>query len=125
VNHEDKPAMPGARLTIVTTPPVVDRLVALMNTGLFGRSLAEAAERVLVRGLEELLHLVDPDDHGAGVTSRPYRCGSCGREWLAAFDGEPDPVMEYAAECPACHELAGQPIAQDRPPGPQDAPGAT
>ena len=42
-------------ITVSTTPPVYAYLESLVATGLFGKNPAEAAERLIARGLE--LHL--------------------------------------------------------------------
>ena len=43
-------------LTISTTPPVYEHLTALVSTGLFGKNPAEAAERLVSRGVEQFLN---------------------------------------------------------------------
>jgi len=42
-------------VTVSTTDPVHQYLEELVETGLYGKNAAEAAERVIVLGLEELL----------------------------------------------------------------------
>ena len=42
------------QITISTTKPVWDNLQDLVNTGLFGKSPAEAAERLIAKGIQEL-----------------------------------------------------------------------
>lgn len=42
-------------ITISTTPPVKQHLEALVATGLYGKNAAEAAERIVARGLEQLI----------------------------------------------------------------------
>lgn len=42
-------------ITISTTPPVKKFLEALVDTGLYGKNAAEAAERIIARGLDQLL----------------------------------------------------------------------
>lgn len=41
-------------LTVSTTPPVEAYLLKLVSTGLFGKTTAEAAERLIARAIEEL-----------------------------------------------------------------------
>lgn len=40
-------------ITVSTTPPVYDYLESLVDTGLFGKNPAEAAERLIARGIEQ------------------------------------------------------------------------
>lgn len=40
-------------ITVSTTPPVYDYLESLVDTGLFGKNPAEAAERLISRGIEQ------------------------------------------------------------------------
>ena len=47
--------IPTQNLTLSTTPQVHDHLRALVQTGLYGKNPAEAAERLLARSLEEKL----------------------------------------------------------------------
>jgi len=54
--------MPRARnsletvtITISTTPPIRAYLLRLVSMGLFGKNAAEAAERLIARGIEDLL----------------------------------------------------------------------
>jgi hypothetical protein len=42
-------------ITVSTTPPVYDHLAELVATGLFGKNPAEAAERLIARGIEQFL----------------------------------------------------------------------
>lgn len=42
-------------ITISTTPPVKQHLESLVATGLYGKNAAEAAERIVTRGLEQLI----------------------------------------------------------------------
>lgn len=42
-------------ITVSTTPPVHNYLETLVATGLFGKNPAEAAERLIARGIEEHL----------------------------------------------------------------------
>ncbi len=42
-------------ITVSTTPPVHDFLEQLVSTGLFGKNPAEAAERLIARGIEQHL----------------------------------------------------------------------
>lgn len=42
-------------ITVSTTPPVYDFLEQLVATGLFGKNPAEAAERLIARGIEQHL----------------------------------------------------------------------
>ena len=55
------PRMPNkvktVTITVSTTPPVHSYLETLVATGLFGNNAAEAAERLIARGIEE--HLAD------------------------------------------------------------------
>lgn len=44
------------QLTISTTEKVVDFLRALVDTGLYGKNAAEAAERLLAQSLAQLIH---------------------------------------------------------------------
>lgn len=39
-------------ITVSTTPHVYEYLVGLVDTGLFGKNPAEAAERLIARGVE-------------------------------------------------------------------------
>ena len=110
MTNEPRPALPGAALAIVTTQQVIDRLVELLRTGLFGRTLGEAAERVLCRGLEDALISVGAVE---GPKARPYRCRMCQHQWLAAFESAPDPTTEYAVQCPSCGHLAGEPFTAE------------
>jgi len=43
-------------ITVSTTPPVYSYLESLVATGLFGKNPAEAAERLIARGLERHLN---------------------------------------------------------------------
>jgi hypothetical protein len=43
------------QITISTTPPVKRLLEKLVATGLYGKNAAEAAERIVARGLEHLI----------------------------------------------------------------------
>jgi hypothetical protein len=43
------------KLTISTTPQVIEYLRQLLETGLYGKNEAEAAERLLSHGLDEYL----------------------------------------------------------------------
>jgi len=43
------------KLTISTTPQVIEYLKQLLETGLYGKNEAEAAERLLSRALDEYL----------------------------------------------------------------------
>jgi len=106
--------LPGARLVLVTTPQVVEVLQGLVMTGLFGRDLDEAAERVLCRGLEEVAHFAIKPKPGA--SPRPYHCRLCDHRWLAAFSEPPDALVEYSIECPACGQCAGEPFEGDGDP---------
>ncbi len=42
-------------ITVSTTPGVHERLEALVESGLYGKNAAEAAERLIARGLESLM----------------------------------------------------------------------
>ena len=42
-------------ITVSTTPPVYDYLENLVATGLFGKNPAEAAERLITKGIEQHL----------------------------------------------------------------------
>ncbi len=42
-------------ITVSTTPPIFAYLEGLVETGLFGKNPAEAAERLIARGIEEHL----------------------------------------------------------------------
>ena len=42
-------------ITVSTTPPVYEHLEALVASGLFGKNPAEAAERLVARGVEQFL----------------------------------------------------------------------
>ena len=42
-------------LTVSTTPPVVEYLGALVGSGLYGKNPAEAAERLIALGIEDLI----------------------------------------------------------------------
>ena len=44
-------------ITVSTTPMVHSHLEALVATGLFGKNAAEAAERLIARGIQD--HLAD------------------------------------------------------------------
>ena len=41
-------------LTIATNEPLVDQLECLVSSGMFGKSSAEAAERLIAKGVLEL-----------------------------------------------------------------------
>jgi Arc/MetJ-type ribon-helix-helix transcriptional regulator len=41
------------QITISTTPPIIKRLETLVKTGYYGKNVAEAAERLLARLLED------------------------------------------------------------------------
>lgn len=43
-------------ITVSTTPPVYDYLENLVATGLFGKNPAEAAERLITKGIEQHLN---------------------------------------------------------------------
>jgi hypothetical protein len=43
------------QITISTTPPLKKHLERLVTTGLYGKSAAEAAERLVAMGIERLL----------------------------------------------------------------------
>lgn len=43
------------QITISTTPPVKKHLEKLVTTGLYGKNVAEAAERLVTRELEDLI----------------------------------------------------------------------
>ena len=42
-------------ITVSTTPPIFDYLEELVGSGLFGKNAAEAAERLIARGIEQHL----------------------------------------------------------------------
>jgi hypothetical protein len=42
-------------ITVSTTPPVYEYLERLVDSGLFGKNPAEAAERLIARGIEQHL----------------------------------------------------------------------
>jgi hypothetical protein len=42
-------------LTLSTTRPVVDYLERLVESGLYGKNPAEAAERLIAQGIEDLI----------------------------------------------------------------------
>jgi hypothetical protein len=42
-------------MTISTNQPLVDHLESLISSGLFGKSSAEAAERLIATGIQDLL----------------------------------------------------------------------
>jgi len=42
-------------ITVSTTPPVYRHLTDLVASGLFGKNPAEAAERLIARGVEQFL----------------------------------------------------------------------
>ena len=44
------------QITISTTQQVLDLLRALVDTGLYGKNAAEAAERLLAQSLSQLIH---------------------------------------------------------------------
>jgi len=56
-------------ITVSTTPPVHNYLETLVATGLFGKNAAEAAERLIARGIEDhlaegtLIRLPDADEN--------------------------------------------------------------
>ena len=56
-------------ITVSTTPPVHSYLETLVATGLFGKNAAEAAERLIARGIEDhlaegtLIRLPDADEN--------------------------------------------------------------
>ena len=99
--------LPAVRLQFLTTPQVVRLLSELLKGGTVGRTLEEAAERVLCRGLEALRHMIPPEL--TAPIPLPYRCRACGHVWLAAFGGRPDPIAEYSLECPKCRTPSGEP----------------
>ncbi|MEW6307322.1 MAG: hypothetical protein AB1705_28035 [Verrucomicrobiota bacterium] len=43
-------------ITVSTTPPVYEYLEVLVRSGLFGKNPAEAAERLIARGIEDHLN---------------------------------------------------------------------
>jgi len=49
-----KNLIPTKSVTVSTTQNIVNYLETLVSTGLYGKNAAEAAERVIVIGLEEL-----------------------------------------------------------------------
>jgi hypothetical protein len=42
-------------ITISTTPPIKKHLEKLVASGFYGKNAAEAAERIIARGIEQLL----------------------------------------------------------------------
>jgi hypothetical protein len=42
-------------MTISTTKPLVDNLESLVSSGLFGKSSPEAAERLIAKGIQDLI----------------------------------------------------------------------
>jgi hypothetical protein len=50
-----KNLVPTATITVSTTEPVEEYLADLVHTGFFGKNTAEAAEKVLVLGLDYLI----------------------------------------------------------------------
>jgi hypothetical protein len=50
-----KNVLKTVKLPISTTQPVVDSLEILVASGLFGKSSPEAAERLIAKGIQELM----------------------------------------------------------------------
>ena len=48
-------AIETVTITISTTPPIRKHLEKLVESGLYGKSAPEAAERLIARGIEDLL----------------------------------------------------------------------
>jgi hypothetical protein len=44
--------VPTVTITVSTTPQVYDSLVRLLSTGLYGKNVAEAAERLIAQSVE-------------------------------------------------------------------------
>jgi hypothetical protein len=47
--------IPTVQITISTTPPIKSYLERLVVTGLYGKNAADAAERLVARGIERLI----------------------------------------------------------------------
>lgn len=52
---KSKNLVPTVTITISTTGPIEKYLERLVHTGEFGKNTAEAAERVLIVGIDELI----------------------------------------------------------------------
>jgi hypothetical protein len=50
-----KNTLKTVQLTISTNQPLLDQLESLVSSGLFGKSSPEAAERLIAKGIQELL----------------------------------------------------------------------
>jgi hypothetical protein len=61
-------------LTISTTAPVVGYLEALVDSGLYGKNPAEAAERLIALGIEDLVR------QGTLARIQPARAAAPGEE---------------------------------------------
>lgn len=48
-------AIPSVQITVSTTPAIRDYLSALVTTGLYGKNPADAAERLLAKGIEQAI----------------------------------------------------------------------
>jgi hypothetical protein len=48
-------ALPSVKITVSTTPTIRDYLSALVSTGLYGKNPADAAERLLAKGIEQAI----------------------------------------------------------------------
>ena len=46
--------LPTVQITVSTTPQVQGYLVRLVSTGLYGKNIAEAAERLIAQSVERL-----------------------------------------------------------------------
>ena len=46
---------PSVQITLSTTPTIRDYLSALVSTGLYGKNPAEAAERLVSKGIEQAI----------------------------------------------------------------------
>lgn len=47
--------LPSIKITVSTTQKVRDYLSALVSTGLYGKNPADAAERLLAKGIEQAI----------------------------------------------------------------------
>lgn len=59
--------LPTVTITVSTTPQVHDYLVRLVSTGLYGKNVAEASERIVAQAIERLCR------EGTLLPARPAR----------------------------------------------------
>ena len=63
-------ALPSVQITVSTTPTVRDYLSALVATGLYGKNPADAAERLLAKGIEQAISAGTIMKHSTQKSSR-------------------------------------------------------